>query len=54
MAPFPGHWQSRRGPQPLHSDPWTYVSLGSFDGAGPGGGWGYCCRGLEGYRCCWL
>ena len=21
IAPLPGHWQSRRGPQPLHSEP---------------------------------
>lgn len=44
MAPLPGHLQSRRGPQPLHSEVWTNVSLGSLDGNCPGGGGGYCCR----------
>lgn len=41
IAPFPGHWQSRLGPQPLHSEVWTYVSLDSFCGDCDGGGSGY-------------
>ena len=39
ITPLPGHWQSRLGPHPLHSEPCTYPSLGSS--AGPLGGWGY-------------
>ncbi len=41
IAPFPGHWQSRLGPQPLQSEPWMYPSPGSSDCDCPYGGWGY-------------
>lgn len=42
MAPLPGHWQSRRGPHPLHSLPCTYESSGSCDPFGAAGYWLFC------------
>lgn len=41
IAPFPGHWQSRLGPHPLHSEPWTNVSSLSSDRDCLDGGLGY-------------